>query len=87
MAQQLESFNSATAVTPWVTFVNRRTQVVSVASFNSATAVTPWVTAIGLSEKASPSCFNSATAVTPWVTSAATTEVAKAEKASIRPRR
>ncbi len=36
-------FNSATAVTPWVTWTGRVTATVCF-GFNSATAVTPWVT-------------------------------------------
>ncbi len=38
-----ESFNSATAVTPWVTRCARRSSSPGLC-FNSATAVTPWVT-------------------------------------------
>ncbi len=37
-------FNSATAVTPWVTRSPRPSPATPAARFNSATAVTPWVT-------------------------------------------
>ncbi len=62
-------FNSATAVTPWVTPWNRTSRSAADQAFNSATAVTPWVTSgrAALAARAA-STFNSATAVTPWVT-------------------
>ncbi len=69
LAASVRSFNSATAVTPWVTSVpscgSRRMWC-----FNSATAVTPWVTlSVQRAEQyAQQYGFNSATAVTPWVT-------------------
>ncbi len=43
--RQTWSFNSATAVTPWVTESPGVKAAAKVESFNSATAVTPWVTA------------------------------------------
>ncbi len=41
-------FNSATAVTPWVTPASGGGISPGLTGFNSATAVTPWVTAIGI---------------------------------------
>ncbi len=62
-------FNSATAVTPWVTSPSPTTATASSSSFNSATAVTPWVTpGPVLCLDVAGGRFNSATAVTPWVT-------------------
>ncbi len=43
MEAAIPAFNSATAVTPWVTF-SRGNFALRNPAFNSATAVTPWVT-------------------------------------------
>ncbi len=80
------SFNSATAVTPWVTALSRRSSR-SPSSFNSATAVTPWVTLGAGRVGVRRCCFNSATAVTPWVTRYVVAYVGEDGVASIRPRR
>ena len=64
----LTSFNSATAVMPWKTFLDGSKRIVP-NGFNSATAVMPWKTPSWRSHRP---CrwlrFNSATAVMPWKT-------------------
>src|SRR5262245_1064382 len=62
------SFNSATALTPWMTCPWRTMRTAGSRSFNSATALTPWMTAPLACRRCRAMSFNSATALTPWMT-------------------